>query len=78
MSDKKTLISLVDWERLADSHRWDTLSFGTIRDAPNGIACPTCRNELVDVDRNEVLTSAPPQYRIRCPACGWGGYRHIA
>ncbi len=45
------------------------------RDMPNGIACPKCGGELVDVDRGRVLASNPPQYDVKCPACGYRGYR---
>lgn len=44
-------------------------------DVPNGIACPACGAELVDVDRSCVLTSAPPKYAASCLACRWRGYR---
>jgi len=43
----------------------------------NGIACPKCGDELVDVNPNEVLTSIPPKKFIRCENknCGYSGYR---
>ena len=47
---------------------------------PNGIACPECGKELLDtipseVLSSEVLSSNPLQKNVRCPACGWWGYR---
>lgn len=44
---------------------------------PNGIACPECGAELVDMQSNEILTSNPPKIRIRCPVCEYFGYRYV-
>jgi uncharacterized protein with PIN domain len=43
----------------------------------NGIACPNCGEELVDVNPNEVLTSNPPKKFIKCQneKCSYAGYR---
>ena len=41
----------------------------------NGIECPQCGSELWDTSPNESLTSYPPQKRIHCKTCGWGGFR---
>ena len=40
----------------------------------NGIECPECKHELVDID-DMILTSNPPQKNIACPKCKWRGYR---
>jgi len=44
---------------------------------PNGIACPTCKTELLDTTPNKVLTSNPAQLNIHCPKCGFRSYRTI-
>ncbi|DBA35132.1 TPA_asm: hypothetical protein vir515_00047 [Caudoviricetes sp. vir515] len=54
---------------------WDA-DFET-KNAPNNIACPNCGTELVDVDRKMILASNPPQYEIKCPNCGYHGYRYL-
>ncbi len=41
----------------------------------NGLECPKCKKELVDTNPGMILASLPPQKSIRCPACGWNGYR---
>ena len=41
---------------------------------PNVRACPKCGQELDDVD-GTVMMSHPPKKRIRCPSCGYEGYR---
>lgn len=45
------------------------------RMVPNGIACPQCGSELVDVDRSVQLMSNPPRYNTVCTACDYSGYR---
>ena len=40
----------------------------------NGIACPTCGNELNDGEVNVTLTTNPPQKNVYCD-CGYRGYR---
>ena len=42
---------------------------------PNGIACPDCGAELLDLKPNEIFTSNPPQKKIGCPKCSYVGYR---
>jgi DNA-directed RNA polymerase subunit RPC12/RpoP len=44
---------------------------------PNGIACPNCGHEMVDVNQSFVLTSCPPKYEIRCQRCDYRDYRTI-
>lgn len=41
---------------------------------PNGVACPTCEQELWDSNPSIVLTSMPPQKNVHCPICGYVGY----
>ena len=43
----------------------------------NGIACPNCGDELVDVNPNKILTSNPPKKFIKCQneKCSYAGYR---
>ena len=41
----------------------------------NGIACPSCGEELLDSNPNFTLDSAPPQKAIHCSGCGYMGYR---
>jgi hypothetical protein len=52
------------------------VNFGLINQ-PNGIACPDCGAELHDEDPNFILTSNPPQTRVKCPKCDYIGYRFI-
>ena len=42
---------------------------------PNGIACPECGKELLDIQRWLTLASNPPQKRTGCQHCGYTGYR---
>jgi hypothetical protein len=44
------------------------------RSHPNGVACPTCDEELWDTNPMVVLTSCPPQKNVHCPTCGYVGY----
>lgn len=41
----------------------------------NGIACPNCGEELVDVD-DTILCSTPPQKNTACQSCNYIGYRY--
>jgi len=41
---------------------------------PNGIACPKCNAELLDIP-GQVLLSNPPKIPITCNACGYRGSR---
>jgi hypothetical protein len=41
---------------------------------PNGIECPECKKELMDLDAY-VLCSHPPKKNIGCD-CGYRGYRN--
>lgn len=44
---------------------------------PNGIACPSCKTELLDTTPNMVLTTNPAQLNIHCPKCSFRSYRTI-
>ena len=68
-----TLISLTeanDRERRRWSHGKGPLL--------NGIACPVCGKELMDVTSHVFLTSAPPQLRTKCSECNYTGLRTVA
>lgn len=66
------LVSLDDWNKGRQlSHQ-----FNTTFPKPNGIACPTCSEELVDVDAS-ILTSYPAQKRVRCSKCSYSGLRIV-
>ncbi|TSA40201.1 hypothetical protein D4R30_00055 [archaeon] len=41
----------------------------------NGMACPTCSEELQDDGKLLVLMTVPPQRPVTCPACKWKGLR---
>jgi C4-type Zn-finger protein len=43
----------------------------------NGIACPTCGDELYDSDPMVTLTSIPAQKNVKCSnsRCGFVGFR---
>jgi hypothetical protein len=36
------------------------------RPIPNGYACPKCKQELLDVNPNETLTTNPPKKKVSC------------
>ena len=42
---------------------------------PNGVACPTCGNELLDTHPNLILNYKPPQKHIKCSKCAFRGVR---
>lgn len=41
---------------------------------PNGIECPLCKAELLDINSN-VLLSYPGQKEVKCSKCVWTGTR---
>jgi C4-type Zn-finger protein len=63
----KKLISLEEHNRIATQIN---------ETGGNGIACPTCGNELFDSTNNIVLTSYPPQYLTFCRNCNYKGTRY--
>jgi ribosomal protein S27E len=42
----------------------------------NGIACPECGQELLDTNPDQVLLTAPPQFRVHCSSCDYTGTRN--
>lgn len=42
---------------------------------PNGIACPSCGDELWDSSPSVVLYSSPAQKHVHCQQCNYRGYR---
>jgi len=42
---------------------------------PNGIACPVCGKEMFDIKPIMMLMSYPPKMKVKCPWCGYIGYR---
>jgi predicted RNA-binding Zn-ribbon protein involved in translation (DUF1610 family) len=43
----------------------------------NGIACPSCGQELVDNDPTTTLLGMPPRKAITCPKCNFTGTRRV-
>ena len=43
----------------------------------NGIACPDCGEGLLDSTPMYILDSNPPQKAVKCPSCGYSGYRLV-
>ena len=41
----------------------------------NGIECPTCGDELLDLEPQMTLASYPPCKKIACESCDFEGYR---
>jgi uncharacterized protein with PIN domain len=69
----KHLISLADHNKSISEGVADPI---LNESRPNGIACPKCQAELLDVTPNLVLPDFPPlQKAVRCPKCGWYGQR---
>ena len=71
MPFKKPLKSLAqhDAERIESMPRWG------MNKQKNGIACPTCGEELYDSNPMVTLTSFPAQKNIHCEKCNYSGYR---
>lgn len=42
---------------------------------PNGIECPKCGNELMDVNPNDVFGTDPPTMEVACSTCDYRGKR---
>jgi len=51
------------WDQFVKEHR------------PNGLACPKCGKELVDV--GVIQLAQPPQYGVLCESCGFTGDRYV-
>lgn len=67
MVEVQKLISLDDHNMLA-SEAYRVLGMAR----PNGIACPSCGNELFDTSPSITLPTAPPSKHIHC-SCGFKG-----
>jgi hypothetical protein len=66
MTEKK-LKSLEDH----NSEKWVWIGgIYTDKPIPNGIACPSCGEEMMDSNPMMVLASIPPKKNIHCPSCG--------
>ena len=68
----KTLISLNDFNTEARKQYFKVHNNTSM---PNGIECPTCKNELWDNHPAEICDGIPPKKKIHCPACGFHGNR---
>lgn len=82
MSDDQQYLGIVMAKKVLkslDEHNAERHDYYRVADiknpVPNGIACPTCGKEMVDTNPYVILTSDPPQMNVRCPACGYTGYR---
>ena len=69
----KHLKTLQKW----NDARFDIHAAAVRRNVPNGIACPKCGEELLDVNPNVRSTSWPPKTRVACKACSWQGRRVV-
>lgn len=63
------LISLVDWNAQVSETR------SNVTNVPNGIACPDCGLELVDVDKSILILTDPQTLEIACTSCPYTGTR---
>ena len=53
-----------------------TLGPSVVLGTPNGIACPHCGAEMIDLGALPFIARTfPPNVAIRCPACDWRGGR---
>lgn len=67
---KRYLISLKDFNQARS-----VLQHLDTRPRPNGIACPTCGEELVDPTLHIILAGLPATVKVSCPNCNYYGYR---
>jgi hypothetical protein len=69
--DTKQLISLEQFNK-------DVYDKGADAQAPqlNGIACPSCGEEMLDLVPHVILPTQPPQKNVCCTSCGFQGYRY--
>ena len=68
----KKLQSLAENNAKAFSIQYELNSNKPIK---NGIACPSCGNELLDSSPIVTLTSIPAQKNTHCDKCDYVGYR---
>jgi DNA-directed RNA polymerase subunit RPC12/RpoP len=66
------LISLDEFNEL----RLEDLKLAQVFQRRNGIACPTCGNEMYDSGSYMQLTD-PPMQHIHCLRCGYRGARVV-
>ena len=70
---------LRDWDdvQATQLERWKTLN----TPQPNGVACPVCGHECEEVANPAIgyvkaeSKTAPPHWKVTCPACQWEGLR---
>lgn len=60
-----------------DQYNHSRLDFYTNADKPrsNGIACPSCGDELFDSNPSVVLTTWPAKFSVHCNTCDYSGFR---
>lgn len=68
---KKKLVNLMDHNIIA----WSQSAANLNQPIPNGIACPNCKEELLDSNPFVTLTSWPAQKNVHCPNCEYKGFR---
>lgn len=68
---KKKLVNLMDHNIIA----WSKNATNLNQPMPNGIACPNCREELMDSHPFITLTSWPAQKNVHCSKCEYTGFR---
>lgn len=68
----RSLIPLAAFNRVRDSHHFAARDGAA---GKNGIACPDCGAELVDVDPSTIQLLYPPLTKVHCDNCGFSGHR---
>ena len=66
-------------KNLSEHNREKSLQWqwqSAVNSQPNGIACPECGQELLDTNPDQVLLTAPPQFRVHCSSCDYTGTRY--
>lgn len=66
---RRSLVSLADHDAVRRA-AWDNKA-----PSRNGIACPLCGNELLDLSPSVQLMSYPPQLDIGCTVCSYKATR---
>lgn len=64
-------------KKLKTLEEHNLLFFESSESKLNGIACPNCGEELIDINPNVILTSYPPKTLIGCNSCEFNGDRNI-
>lgn len=65
-------LSEYNFERSSVNRGFDASCFKGVL---NGISCPDCGEELVDVDQTKILCSHPPKLEVMCTFCGFKSFR---